>query len=58
LKLEPANEESTYMLANLMLIQDQAEGAISTYIELLDKSPDNFNILANLIELLRRAGKI
>lgn len=41
-----------------MLIREQSDGAISTYIELLDKSPDNFNILANLIELLRRAGKI
>ncbi len=56
--MEPSNEEATYMLANLMLIREQSDGAISTYIELLDKSPDNFNILANLIELLRRAGKI
>lgn len=58
LKLEPSNEEATYMLANLMLMNDQTDEAIKTYIDLLEKEPDNFNILANLIELLKRAGKI
>lgn len=56
------------MLANLMLMKEQGEkapksgegsqGAIKTYIDLLEKEPDNFNILANLIELMKRAGKI
>ena len=68
LKLNPSNEDATYMLANLMLMKEQGEGTISpaegsqgaikTYIDLLEKEPDNFNILANLIELLKRAGKI
>jgi tetratricopeptide repeat protein 21B len=68
LKLDPRNEDATYMLANLMLMKEQGEGtvsptegsqgAIKTYIDLLEKEPDNFNILANLIELLKRAGKI
>jgi len=56
--LEPSNEEATYMLANLMLMKDQSSGAINSYISLLEKEPDNFNILANLIELLRKAGQI
>jgi len=46
------------MLANLMLMKDQSSGAINSYISLLEKEPDNFNILANLIELLRKAGQI
>jgi tetratricopeptide repeat protein 21B len=46
------------MMANLMLMKDQTEAAMQTYISLLEKEPDNFNILANLIELLRRAGKL
>mmetsp|Transcript_13183 Transcript_13183/g.20525 ORF Transcript_13183/g.20525 Transcript_13183/m.20525 type:complete len:285 (+) Transcript_13183:2332-3186(+) len=58
LKLQPSNEEATYMTANLMLMKEQTDGAIETYKHLLEKEPDNFNILANLIELLRRAGKI
>lgn len=29
-----------------------------SYIELLEKEPDNFNILANLIELMKKAGRI
>lgn len=46
------------MAANLMLMKDQTEGAITTYKALLEKKPDNFNTLAQLIELLRRAGRL
>ena len=58
LKLEPKNEQATYIQANLMLMKESADGAIETYIKLLEKEPDNFNVLANLIELLRRAGRL
>jgi hypothetical protein len=34
------------MLANLMLMRDKPEDAISIYMSLLDKKPDNFNALA------------
>lgn len=57
LKIHPANEQATFMQANLMLMKDQTEGAIKTYIQLLEKTPDNFNTLSQLIELLRRAGR-
>ena len=46
------------MYANLMLMKDQTDGAINTYVQLLEKEPDNFNTLSQLIELLRRAGRI
>ena len=46
------------MLANLMLMKDQTDGAIQSYFALLDKEPDNFKVLSNLIILLNRAGKI
>jgi len=58
IQIEPSNEEATYMLANLMLMRDQSDQAIDTYIKLLEKDPDNFRILSNLIILLKRAGKI
>ena len=58
IKLEPSNEEATYMLANLMLMKNQTAQAIQVYKTLLNAQPDNYNVLANLIELMRRAGKI
>ena len=41
-----------------MLLSEKSDNAIMSYIELLEKEPDNFNILAQLIELLRRLGRI
>ena len=58
LKIDPSNEQATFMYANLMLMKDQTEGAINTYVQLLEKEPDNFNTLSQLIELLRRAGRV
>ena len=58
IKIEPSNEEATYMLANLMLMKQQTDSAIQIYKSLLNAQPDNYNVLANLIELMRRAGKI
>lgn len=46
------------MYANLMLVNNKTEEAIRIYSQLLDKEPDNFNTLSQLIELLRRAGRI
>jgi len=46
------------MSANLLLMKNETDKAIKTYQDYLNNSPDNFNVLANLIELLRRAGKI
>ena len=41
-----------------MLMKEQTEGAMKSYIKLLDNEPDNYNILAKLIELMRKAGKL
>ena len=41
-----------------MLVNNQTEEAIRTYSSLLETEPDNFNTLSQLIELLRRAGRI
>ena len=58
LKIDPSNDNASFMLANLMLMKEKPEDAINIYIQLLDKKPDNFNALAQLIELLRRAGRM
>ena len=41
-----------------MLVNNKTEEAIRTYSQLLENEPDNFNTLSQLIELLRRAGRI
>lgn len=46
------------MKANLLLMAEQTPKAIQTYMALLESQPDNFSILANLIELMRKAGRL
>ena len=58
LRIDPSNEEASTMMAELLLQQNQVDRAIACYQQLLDNKPDNYRILANLILLLRRAGKL
>ena len=46
LKIDPSNEQATFMYANLMLVNNKTEEAIRTYSQLLEKEPDNFNTLS------------
>ena len=46
LKIDPSNEQATFMYANLMLMEAKTEGAINTYIQLLNKEPANFQTLS------------
>ena len=46
------------MCANLKLMKEETEEAMKSYILLLEKNANNYNILANLIELMRKAGRI
>jgi tetratricopeptide (TPR) repeat protein len=46
LKIDPANEQATFMFANMMLMDDKTEEAIDTYIQLLEKEPANFSTLS------------
>lgn len=39
-------------------MRNETEGAMDVFIKLLEKDPTNFKILANLIDLLRRAGQL
>lgn len=46
------------MIANIKLVRGETEAAINIYKQLLEKTPDNFNTLSQLIELMRRAGRL
>ena len=36
LKLDPSNEDATYMVANLKLMKDETDSAMQSYIQLLE----------------------
>jgi len=46
------------MKAKLTLLTEKPDNAIKSYTDLLEKEPDNFGVLSQLIELLRRLGRI
>jgi tetratricopeptide repeat protein 21B len=58
LRIDPANEEASTMMSELLLQNNQVDQAIACYQQLLENKPDNYGILAKLIHLLYRAGKL
>jgi tetratricopeptide repeat protein 21B len=58
LKVDPSNEFSSFMLADIMLIKSNPEQAINCYKNLLANEANNYKALAQLIVLLRRAGRL
>ena len=58
LKLNPSDEETCFMMANLMLYKGDTEDALNTFKTLLDQKPDNFKALKQLVELFRKAGRV
>ncbi|XP_003221910.1 tetratricopeptide repeat protein 21A [Anolis carolinensis] len=55
---DDTSEVGTMMMANLMFRKEKYEQAISLYRDVLEKTPDNFSVMENLIDLLRRSGKL
>ncbi|MEW5298948.1 MAG: hypothetical protein WDW36_002017 [Sanguina aurantia] len=58
LKLDPDNEEASIMLAELMFHKEHYDTAIYHFHQLLERSPNHYAALAQVIQLLRRAGKL
>lgn len=52
------HDEATLMLANIMFQRDQFETALYHFEELLRRKPDHYGALAQLVTLLRRAGRV
>ena len=46
------------MLADLMFRKQEYDAATYHFQQLLERSPDHYEALARLVELLRRAGKL
>jgi len=58
LKHDPDNEEASIMLAELMFHKEHYDTAIYHFQQLLERSPNHYGAMANLIQLLRRAGRL
>ncbi|KAG1671374.1 hypothetical protein FOA52_002984 [Chlamydomonas sp. UWO 241] len=58
LKHDPDNEEASVMLAELMFHKENYDSAIFHFHQLMERSPTHYVALVNLIQLLRRAGRL
>lgn len=69
LRVDPANEDASILMAELMMMLasqgGRSDGGVQEYKDatfyyqtLLDKKPRNYNALSKLIFLLRRAGRL
>lgn len=56
LRVNPTNEYAIYLISELMMLKNQPEAAIEQFRKILNDKPENFNILAKLIEFMRKAG--
>ena len=52
------NEEASLMLAELMFQKEHYDTAIYHFQQLLEKNPRNYRALAQLVQLLRRSGRL
>jgi tetratricopeptide repeat protein 21B len=57
-RIDPHNEQASMMLAELMFQRNDMGMAIHYYEKLLEVNPANFDALANVILLVRRAGEL
>ncbi|XP_060639450.2 tetratricopeptide repeat protein 21A [Anolis sagrei] len=55
---DDTSEDGTVIMANLMFEKEKYEQAINMYRNVLEKTPDNFSVMENMIVLLRRSGKL
>ena len=58
LREDADNEEASLMLAELMFQKEHYETAIYHFQQLLEKNPRNYRALAQLVQLLRRSGRL
>merc|ERR1711988_1702623 len=58
LRIDPANDQASMTLAELLFMKKETEAAIYHFQQLLDKRPNYYVALEKLITLLRHAGKL
>ena len=58
LRADADDEEANMMLAELMFQREDIEGAMYHFSQILDKNPGNYIAMAQLVQLLRRSGRL
>ncbi|KAJ8418795.1 hypothetical protein AAFF_G00002940 [Aldrovandia affinis] len=58
LKNQDNNEEAVMLMANLLFRRKDYNGAVLHYTKLMERTPDNYCVLAKFINMLRRTGKL
>ena len=56
--MDPANEEASMMLADLMFKKNEFDAATYHFQQLLEKKPNHYIALSKLLQLLRRSGHL
>ncbi|KAJ3200458.1 Tetratricopeptide repeat protein 21B [Dinochytrium kinnereticum] len=58
LRLDPNSEDATLMIADIMFRKNSFSSAIFHFRQLLEKNPTNYKALRQLVEMMKRAGKL
>ncbi|XP_015209733.2 tetratricopeptide repeat protein 21B isoform X1 [Lepisosteus oculatus] len=58
LKNEENNEDAVMLMADLLFRREEYEKSILHCTQLIEQFPDNYSVLAKLIDLLRRTGRL
>ncbi|KAI9207248.1 uncharacterized protein BJ171DRAFT_561472 [Polychytrium aggregatum] len=58
LRMDVGNEEATMMIADIMLQKNSYSSAVFHFRQLLEKNPTNYSALLQLIEMMKRNGKL
>jgi tetratricopeptide repeat protein 21B len=58
LKIDPGNEEGTYLAAHSMFVREMPENGIGIFKSLLSLKPDNYNALASYISFAKKLGRV
>ncbi|KAJ3102995.1 Tetratricopeptide repeat protein 21B [Phlyctochytrium planicorne] len=58
LRLDPNSEDATLMIADIMFRKNSLSSAVFHFRQLIEKNPQNYKALRQLIEMMRRAGKL
>lgn len=58
LKINPSNNQASYLLSEILLQNDETAKAVSQFQKILEEHPENYSILAKLIEFFIRIGKL
>lgn len=58
LRVDKSNNDATMMIADVMFGRKEFESAIFHFQQLLEREPQQYEALARLVDLLRRAGKL